>query len=155
MKKIVLLLICIACFSCSVNDSIDIDCSVVSCASPSITLKFLSKTTGEDLFLNGTYIADDLKIVNQTNNEVVDFIIYTTDKSISIYISNAVPKTELKDYKIYILNEFEFTLKFEAEITDKNSCCPGTKINNLVIENATYEVGDDDNELFRTFKILL
>ena len=151
MKKIVFFLIVIVCFSCSRDISLDIDCSAVSCASPAITLEILSKTTREDLFLNGTYTTSDLKIVNQINNEVVNYTIFPTDESIIIYISNAVTKTELKDYKIYIVNAFEFRFKFEAELIDKNSCCPGTKINDLVIENATYEV---DN-VFGTYKILL
>lgn len=151
MKKIVFFLLVVVCFGCS-NDTVsDIDCSVVNCLSPGITLEILSKTTREDLFLNGTYSIADLTIVNQTNNEVVDFNSITTNEFIKIYISTAVPSTELKDYKISIANAFEFTLKFEAEITDKNSCCPGVKINNLVIENATYEV---DNE-FGTYIILL
>jgi len=151
MKKIVFFLTIIVCFSCTKDISFDVDCSAVSCLAPSITLEFLSKTTREDLFLNGTYTTSDLKIVNQINNEVVNYTIFPTDESIIIYISNAVTKTELKDYKIYIPNAFEFRFKFEAELTDKNMCCPDTKINDLVVENTTYEV---DN-VFGTYKILL
>ncbi len=151
MKKIAFFLIIVVCFSCSEDTASDLDCSAVNCLSPGITLEILSKTTRVDLFLNGTYTVGDLKIINQTNNEVVDFNIITTNEFIKIYISTAVPKSGLKDYKVYIPNAFEFTLKFEAEITDKNSCCPGAKINNLVIENATYEVDD----VYGTYIILL
>ena len=151
MKKIVFFLAFIICFSCSNDNSVDIDCSLVNCLAPNITFKFISKTNGEDLFLNQTYPVDELKVVDQINNQDVAFNIFNSDESIIIFIRAGVPKTELKNYKFFIPNEFEFTFKFEAEPTNKNSCCPGVKINDLVIENVSYEI---DNE-FGTYLILL
>jgi len=124
-KFIVALVLSIIVNSCSSDSDVSqLDCSVVDCASGNILLEFLDSETGENLFFNGTYSFDDLRVIDVATDQ--DFLFFT---GVSEEFETAQialnPFFESRDnvvLRIIVADGFETDLSFNVEFVE-GECC--------------------------------
>lgn len=144
MKRIFfILLVSLSLIQCTLDD---INCDTVLCAgAPPIILQFISEETGEDLFLNQTFEVDALQIEDLGGNPVEFSADEFQGGDIRFFISTrgeSAPNLETvsRSYRIFIEDEFDFTVTFNIQrISDDNNCCDGFVLDNIAFEGATVE----------------
>ena len=137
MKKInlILLLFTIIFQSCD-ND----DCGECFTPPESFTFEIVDKTTGENLFSNGTYESGNIKITDYLNdNEPVEFTFISKNNINMIEIGSIGWKTEIVNLKIEILDNhiFDFYVDVERKMGD---CCSYTDYNEITIRESEFEL---------------
>jgi hypothetical protein len=116
------------------------------CFTPASGFPFVivDKTTGANLFTNGTYQPSQILITDLSTNNKIQ---YTFDLVRGLFITNAIGwKTEKINYSITIQEKPIFDLYIDA--TRINGTCSYTKINEILIKNAEFEI-DKTSSVYR------
>ena len=117
------------------------NCEDASLGPKGFLFEFVDKTTGENLFTNGTYHYYDIKITNTLNADTkYEFNYLEIDNLhfIGIY-SIGARKTETVNLKFVIADKHIFNLYVEAKRID-GKCNDYTTFKNVTIEGVEYEV---------------
>ncbi len=122
--------------SCSV-DNCDVDCN----SGPlSLSFELLDKTTGENLFTNGTFNQDDIKVLDlDNNNSGVSYDFISEDNLNIIILGPFGWEKEIANYNLKVNDLNIFTLNLDAEQKTED-CCSFVQLNDLQIVDATYEL---------------
>ena len=137
MKREVLVLLFITAFalsSCGV-DRCDVDCN----SGPlGLNFELLDKTTGENLFTNGTFDPEDIQVLDLDNdNSNVQFTFYSEDDRNIINLGPFGWGTNIANYVLKVGERSIFTLLVDAEQKTED-CCSFVQVNKLEIKNADY-----------------
>lgn len=140
MKKFYLILVVIALILQSCND----DCNQ-ECFTPpqSFSFELVDKTTGENLFTNGTYAAENIEIIDVLNvDEPVTFTFVSEDDINIIDIGSIGWETEIVNLKISVSEIHIFDFKVDAERKD-GDCCSFTAYNDIAVTASEFELDSD------------
>lgn len=135
IKASIFLVIAVFAFnSCSVNNC-DVDCN-----SGPLVLSFelLDKTTGENLFTNGTFENADIQVLDLDNNN--NSVQFTFIAENDVNIINLGPfgwENKIANYILKVGEREIFELFVDAE-EKKEDCCSFVILNNLTIEGSNY-----------------
>ncbi|QDO92870.1 hypothetical protein FNB79_02390 [Formosa sediminum] len=147
MKKLFFILSCTLIFyNCNQDD-------VVSCFTPPNPFYFeiVDKTTGENVFTNGTYNSEDITLTNiLSNNDSVEFNFIDEDSYNIIEINSIGWQTEIVNFELKIEDETIFNLYVNAKRKSENECS-FTTYNEIEIQNAEYSLDQE----FYIYKILV
>jgi hypothetical protein len=138
MKKVYLILILVTLLFQSCHDD-DNDCG--ECFSPpeDFAFEIVDKTSGENLFTNGTYNAEDITITNSLNDdEPVTFTFISENEYNIINISSIGWQTEIVDLTIAVSDTPIFNFYVDAERKTAN-CCSHTEYNEITISGSEFE----------------
>ena len=139
MKKINLLLVLLVSIFQSCKDD---DCNELCFTPPeSFQFEIVDKTSGENLFTNGTYDAGNLTITNTlNNNEPVEFTFISENNINLIQIGSIGWETEIVNLKIDVSDSriFDFYVDAERKMGD---CCSYTEYNEITIGESEFELG--------------
>lgn len=149
MKKIncVLLILIATLESCS-----DDTCNDQLCFTPpkSFLFEIVDKTSGENLFTNGTYEPGDISITNITNdNDPVEFTFISENDIDLIQIGPIGWETEIVNLKIDISDDHIFTFYVDAE-RKMEACCAYTEYHETTIEESEFEI-DSETGIYKIF----
>lgn len=117
----------------------DDDCGNMDCFTPPTTFVFelVDKTTGENLFTNGTLDSEDISIINTLDiDEVVEFGFIGENNYNLITINSIGWTTEQVNMEVSVGDETFFSLYVDAE--RKSECCSYTEYNEVLITGADY-----------------
>ncbi len=125
------------------------------CFTPPSPFEFelVDKSTGENLFTNGTFSSDDIKVINLADQSYVSFKFIDEDDYNILVISTIGWQTEIVNYSVQISSENIFDLYVNAERLggeDKEDC-DYTECKEVRIENSEYEL----NQSTDIYKILV
>ena len=128
------------------------DCEGYACFTPPSPFRFelVDKFTGENLFANGTYNSNDIKVINLDDQSKVEFTFIAENDYNIIQINTIGWKTETVNYSIQISTENIFNLYVSAERLNEN-CCSFTRYKEIKIENSEFELDQTNG----TYKILV
>ncbi|MFD0975268.1 hypothetical protein [Salinimicrobium gaetbulicola] len=138
MKKINLILLVLMAFLQSCNDD---KCNDILCFTPpeSFLFEIVDKTSGENLFTNGTYDSGDISITDAlNNNEPVEFTFKSDNDRNLIEIGSIGWETEIVNLKIDISDDHIFDLYVDAE-RKMGDCCDYTEYKEITIGEAEFE----------------
>ena len=133
MKKICLLILSLIFIQCSDD---------IECFTPPSSFMFslVDSETGENLITNGSLEQKNIKLYK--NNVIDENLQFINENDINFFtISDFGWKTEIINYEIRTGNTVLFTLYIDAERVSEK--CTYTKINELKIENALYELDSE------------
>ena len=127
------------------------DCEDRLCFTPPSTFIFelVDKSTGENLFTNGTYHSNELEIVNSTDNSNIDFLFIDENDINLIQIGTIGWESEIIECSLKINGSEIFGLYVDAKRVSEN-CCSFTLYDEFRIENTAYEY-DDQLGIYRIF----
>ena len=138
MKKFpIALLLALVLFTLSCKDD---DCGDILCFTepPPCEFELVDKTTGENLFTNGTFNPQDIKVINLADQRAVEFdFIFQNDNNV-IRIYTIGWQTETVNYTIQMSSEPLFELFVDAERLNTD-CCSYTEYNEIRIENTEFK----------------
>lgn len=134
MRKFKLLIVFFAVLGCKINECEDIACFTPP---PNFAFELVSKTTGENLFTNGTLNSNDIKVVDEDNNAIsYDFI---SENNYNILTLNEIGwDLDPHTYTISVGTSVEFTLELDMEEKHEN-CCTFFKTEKFQISGYSYE----------------
>ena len=150
MKKISLILLVLMAILQSCNDDA---CKDVLCFTPpeSFLFEIVDKTSGENLFTNGTYDPGDISITDAlNNNNPVEFTFISENDRNLIHIGSIGWETEIVNLKIDISDDHIFDFYVDAE-RKMGDCCDYTEYKEITIGEAEFEL---DNQT-GIYKILV
>ncbi|VAW27541.1 hypothetical protein MNBD_BACTEROID06-176 [hydrothermal vent metagenome] len=137
MKKInlIVILFTIIFQSCDSND-----CGECFTPPQSFQFEIVDKTSGENLFTNGTYESGNIEITdNLNNNESVEFTFISENNINLIQISSIGWETEIVNLKIDISDNHIFDFYVDAE-RKMGDCCSYTEYNEITIGESEFEL---------------
>jgi hypothetical protein len=125
------------------------DCEGYACFTPPHPFGFelVDKSTGENLFTNGTFNSNDIKVINLDDQSKVEFTFIAENDYNIIQINTIGWNTEIVNYSIQISTENIFNLFVNAERLNEN-CCSFTRYKEIRIENSEFEL-DQTNGLYK------
>ena len=128
------------------------ECEDIACFTPPSPFRFelVDKLTGENLFTNGTFNSDDIKVIKLDDKSNVEFTFIDENDYNIIQINTIGWKTEIVNYSIQISTENIFNLYVSAERLNEN-CCSFTRYKEIKIENSEFEL----NQTNGIYKILV
>ena len=145
MKKTYLLLTILIAFiqGCKDNN----DCNEL-CFTPPENFQFeiVDKTSGENLFTNGTYNVQDIIVTNVMDNSPVEFTFISENDMNLIQIGSIGFKTEIVNLKVDISGNYIFSFYVDAE--RKEGCCSYTLYKEISISEAEFEL-DKQSEVYK------
>ncbi|TRX35605.1 hypothetical protein [Flavobacterium restrictum] len=130
-----LALILIPTFSACTTESNHIACFTPP--SPFI-FEMVNKNTGENLFTNGTYLANQIVITDLATNTKIPYTFLSENGLNAFSISSIGWKTEKINYVISIQDKTIFALYVDASRVSSNQC-NYTEYNQIKITKAAYE----------------
>ncbi len=145
-KFFVILLIFFS-FGCKNEDCGDIDCFTPP---DSFTFRVLGLSSGEDLFVNGTFDSTAITVVNTYDNTNREFNFETVNSESYLTIYSVGWQTEKVNLEIRSGGDLLFTFYVDAERATGN-CCSHTVFNETEIKDAEYEYDTD----YYLYKILI
>lgn len=116
----------------------------ILCTTPPEGFRFeiTDKTTGENLFTNGTFKSDQIVITDKTTNTKVPYT-FISENNINLISINSIGwKTEKVDYSITIQEKAIFELYVDASRLN-GMHCSYTEFNQVLIKNTAYEWNKD------------
>ncbi|MGP1993182.1 hypothetical protein D9V96_014995 [Zobellia laminariae] len=122
----------------------DDNCSEVACFTPPEPFSFdlVDKTSGENLFTNETYNANDISVVDLDDQSAVEFTFQDENDTNLIRINTIGWETETVAYSIQIATKSVFELYVTAE-RSTDGCCPNTDFTEIRIEKADFELNKE------------
>lgn len=122
----------------------DDNCSEVACFTPPEPFYFelVDKTSGENLFTNETYNANDISLVDLDDQSAVEFTFQDENNTNLIRINTIGWETETVAYSIQIATKSVFELYVTAE-RSTDGCCPNTDFTEIRIEKADFELNKE------------
>lgn len=139
--KLLLLVTVISVQSCS-NEK---NCEDYLCNTPPSPFLFeiVDKTTGENLFTNGTYQPEQIELVYlYDNTSNLDFTFFDENNVNIIQINSIGWKTEQANILVKISDDNIFNLLVDAERAYED-CCSFTKYHEIKIENSEFELNNE------------
>lgn len=126
------------------------DCG--DCFTPPENFRFelVGKTSGENLFTNGTFKPSEIKITNTLDNSQTEFTFNSENNINLIQIGGIGFQTEIVNLKIDVGNSPIFNFYVDAE-RKKGDCCSYTEYNDIKIDNSEFEL----NAQTGVYKILV
>lgn len=124
-------------FSLSCSDDA---CGDVLCFTPPSPFEFelLDKVTGENLFTNGTFNPNDIKVINRADQRAVEFAFISENDYNIILVHTIGWQTETVNYSFQVGSETLFDLFVAAERMDSD-CCAHTEYHEIRIENTEFQ----------------
>jgi hypothetical protein len=116
---------------------------------PSFKFEIVDKSTGVNLFTNGTYQSSQIAITDLSNNTKIPFTFVSENGLNLIQIENIGSKTEKINYSIIIQEKSIFGLYVDA--TRISGDCSYTKYNEILIKDAEFKL----NQSTGIYKILV
>ena len=150
MKIFLICLMLLSVISCKQDDE---DCNDrLTCIGPEITLQFQSKKTGEDLFANGTFLLEEVMLMDLDSGDDYDFFFHFIDNdgNYIFTVGDGIGNFN-RALNMVITNAADFNLDYRMVDEGKSGCCRGFRYENLVITNVEFQSGVDSN----SFIILL
>ncbi len=128
------------------------ECEGLDCFTPPSPFGFelVDKLTGENLFTNGTFNPNDIKVINLDDQSNLEFTFIDENDYNIIQINTIGWKTETVNYSINISNESVFELFVNAERLN-GECCDYTEYKEIRIENSEFELNQNSG----IYKILV
>ncbi len=94
-------------------------------------------TTDENIFTSGAANSSDLKLINESTGENMEFD-FISENDVNIVMINSIGwKTETVSAKLLLNDDEIFTLMVDAD-RKSNDCCSWTRYNNIEIQNADF-----------------
>ena len=117
------------------------DCADILCFTPPspFTFELVDKLSGENLFTNGTFNPNDIKVIDLEDQSNVEFTFIDENDYNIIRINTIGWQTEIVNYSLQISSESIFELFVNAERLNGN-CCDYTNYKEIRIENADFEL---------------
>jgi len=145
--KILTLMILIFIQSCKKDE-----CEGILCFTPPSPFEFelVDKLSKENLFTNGTYDPNDIRVINLDDQSNVEFTFIDENDYNVIRINTIGWETEIVNYSLIIASVSIFELFVNAERLSGN-CCDYTEYEEIRIENAGFELNQDSG----IYKILV
>ncbi|MBO0321673.1 hypothetical protein J0X14_05155 [Muricauda sp. CAU 1633] len=140
MIKKVMLVVIFAIISCKK------DCNECFTPPQPLLFEFVDANTGENLFDNETFMPEQIKVLDITENKLIEHT-FTNNQ---LTLNSFGWETEKIEYNIFISNNIIFSLKVEAERT-KESCCDFTRYNQILIQGCDYQLNPESG----VYKILV
>lgn len=137
MKNLLILFLTLfTCLSCSKKG----DCEDMACFTPppSFVFEIVAKESGENLFANGTYDPNQIKIINLDTDSSVDFTFLDDNDANLITIHSIGWKTEIVNLKTTVSDKLLFNLYVDAERKTEN-CCSFTELNKVEVRNTEFQ----------------
>ena len=138
MKRISVLLVLISIFQSCNDDS----CNDQLCFTPpeSFVFEIVDKTSGENVFTNGTYDPGDISITNIMNdNDPVEFTFISENNFNLIQIGSIGWETEIVNLKIDIADDHIFNLYVDAE-RKMEACCAYTEYHEITVGGSEFKI---------------
>ena len=143
--KIYFILILFLAVSCEKENECDgIDCIP---GPKTFTFDLRDKTTGENIFANGTFSRNQISIINLLNNQPIDYEFL--DKNNCIYINSIGWQTEIVNCSINIDNEKVCGLYLDAERVHED-CCSFMKYHEISIEDCEFDY-DSSTHVYKIY----
>jgi len=136
MKKINLILILFTIILQSCNND---DCGECFTPPESFRFEIVDKTSGENLFTNGTYEPEQIQITNTLNNSPEEFTFITENNINLIQINSIGWETEIVNLKFDISDNHIFDLYVNAE-RKMGDCCSYTEYSEIAIGESEFEL---------------
>ena len=134
MKKIsILFFTVITLLSCS-NTNCEGDYNIPS---QKFTFEIIDKTSGENLFSNGTFVPEEIQITNTFNNYPVEFSFIAENNIHHIQIKSASLETKIINLKFVISNNHLFDFYSKGELIMKE-CFSYTKYKEITIKESEF-----------------
>ncbi len=148
MKKvttILTILILLIIQSCDKNDN----CYGKLCFTPPDPFEFelVDKTTGENLFTNGTYRSNDIEVINIANDSTFEYFFISENDLNTILIPSIGWQTEDIECSLRV-NNSEILRLFVSARRVSEDCCTFTIYDEIRIENVEYEL-DNQTGFYR------
>ena len=140
MKKfnLIVVLITLIFQSCK-ND----DCGACFTPPNSFSFEIVEKTSGENVFTNGTYESGNIEITDYlNNNERVEFMFISENDINQIQIGSIGWETEKVNLKVSISDNHIFNFYIDAE-RKTGDCCSYTEYNEITITDSEFEFNDE------------
>lgn len=111
------------------------------CFTPPKSFKFelVDKISGENLFKNGTFEANQIEIINVSNNSSASFTFISENDINLIEINGIGFQTEIVNLKINIESSHIFNFYVDA-VRKTEECCSFTAYKEVKISNAAFEL---------------
>ncbi|WP_396632783.1 hypothetical protein [Maribacter sp. R86514] len=121
------------------------NCDDKACFTPpeGFTFELVDKTTRENLFTNETFSSNEISVTNLVDNSNLEFNFIDEDDVNLIQINAIGWESETVDALITVSGIDIFNLIVDAERTTED-CCTFTKYNEIRIENAEFELNDEN-----------
>lgn len=143
-KKLFLLFIPVLLASCkSDDDSMDLNCATVLCATvdDTIYLRFLNPENDDDLLDNGAIDANLIEVFNQNNQEITFTIEEYPDMGMFLAIPVSRGPFRQQSFTIAIEEADSFTMDIETSLPKSGECCgPYTTLESFNIDGYSYEL---------------
>lgn len=145
--KVLTLIILIFTQSCKEDE-----CEDLLCFTPPSPFDFelVNKLSGENLFTNGTFDQNDIRVINLDSHSSVEFTFIDENDYDVIRINTIGWETEIINYSLKISSIIIFDLYVNAERLN-GDCCDYTEYKEIRIENADFELNQDSG----IYKILV
>ena len=127
------------------------ECEGIDCIPPVKTFTFdmVDKTTGENVFTNGTFSRNQISIINLLNDQPIDYEFIDIDNLNYIKINSIGWQTEIVNCSISIDSEKVCGLYLDAERVSED-CCSFMQYNEISIEDCEFEY-DSTAYLYKIF----
>ena len=146
MKRINLILILFTIIFQSCNNN---DCGECFTPPQSFSFEIVDKTSGENLFTNGTYESKIEITDNLNNKEPIEFSFISGNDINLIQIGSIGWETEIVNLKIDISDNHTFNLYIDAE-RKTGDCCSYTEYNEITIADSEFEL-DTQTGIYKIF----
>jgi len=135
-------------FTVIIQSCVRDDCGECFTPPQSFQFEIVDKTSGENLFTNGTYASENIEITdNLNNNDPVEFTFISENKINLIQINSIGWKTEIVNLNIAISDNHIFDLYIDVE-RKKSDCCRHTEYNEVNIIESEFEL-DTQNGVYK------
>ena len=127
------------------------DCEDLLCFTPptSFVFEIVDKESGENLFTNGTYMPEQIEVLNTDDNSKRTFGFLSEDDINLIVIASIGWETEVAKVVLKIAGEDILNLYVDAERASEN-CCSFSKYNETRIDNAEYTL-DKQSDIYTIY----
>jgi len=137
MKKFNLILILFTIIFQGCNND---DCGDCFTPPQGFSFEIVDKTSGENLFTNGTFESENIEITdNLNNNEAIEFSFISENDINLIQIGSIGWETEIVNLKINISDNYIFDFYVDAE-RKMGDCCSYTEYNEITIADSEFEL---------------
>ncbi len=128
------------------------DCEDYACFSPPnpFIFELVDKSTGENLFTNGTYNSNEIEIFNTSDSSKIEYSFIDENNINIIQIGSIGWESEIVECWLQINNSVILVLFVDAKRLSEN-CCSFTRYDEIRIENAVYEYNNQSG----IYKILI
>jgi len=118
------------------------DCDECFTPPQEFTFEIVDAESGENLFTNGTFTPETIKITNTLDDSERTFRFFSEDQINLIQIFEIGWETEIVNLEISVGNETLFSLYVDAQRTIED-CCSFTEFKEITIQNSEYEFNSE------------